>query len=336
MNKNDQKYELTIIMSNYNQEKVISKAIDSVFAQIVNFRFKLIITDDYSCEDKSIEIIKSYAKKHDNIEMILSCNNGGYLTNILRAKENVKTKYFCLLDADDYWTDRYFLQRAYDFLNTHGEYAIYEANVMIIAEDKDGNTKFTRPMIPSRHKSGTYSKTMFLNNENVPITQTTGMFFRNTIFIDGIPGIMKDAIKTRSERSFEGDTGRFIMHLKTGLAYYDKRVVGVYRLTEKGIWSGLANSKQYLISARMYLDYYKYYNSNVQFFVTKSYRHLQNYLFEKQKELIDLNRENGFIDDEERLMVEDVYLFCKRYENEINKEKCYVSKLKRIIKMIRI
>ena len=56
-------YKVTIIMSNYNQEKYISQAIESVLNQKTNFPFQLIITDDFSTKDNSIKIIKEFEKK---------------------------------------------------------------------------------------------------------------------------------------------------------------------------------------------------------------------------------------------------------------------------------
>ena len=323
-------YELTIIISNYNQEKHIAETIDSALYQRVNFPLKIIVADDYSTKDHSREIIREYAERYENIEAILATENRGYLTNILRAKAITKTKYFCLLDVDDYWTDRNFLQRAYDFLEEHNEYSIYESNVEVF----DGINR--HPCISPKRRSGTYSKEMFLNGEVVPITQTTGMFLRNSIFINGIPRIMTEAVGTRSERSFEGDTGRFTMHLKYGLAYYDSHIVGVYRLTENGIWNSLRESKKRIITARMQMDYYSYYDSMAPIFINKAYKAFQRYLQEKQHEFIALIREDEYIDEEEHLMVEDVYKFCKEHENDIFREKNgLIDKAKQIYRIMR-
>ena len=322
-------FELTVIISNYDQEEHIAETIDSVFAQRVQFPFKVIIVDDCSSRDQSREIIRKYASRYDIIEPIFAKENKGYLTNILRAKAKTKTKYFCLLDADDYWTDRDFLQRAYDFLNTHEDYSIYEANV----EVADGKSR--HPYISPRIKAGSYSKEMYLQNESIPVTQTTGMVFRNCIFADGIPEIMKNAVGTRSERSFEGDTGRFIMHLKYGMAYYDNRIVGVYRVTENGIWTRLREAEKRIITARFYPDYYRFYGSHVGFFVSKAYENLQKYLDEKQKELAGLERQDDLIDDYEERMCNDVYRFCKRHEKEIVVRHGLKKKIRQILKIIR-
>ncbi len=332
---NDQ-YELTVIISNYNQEKHIAETIDSVLSQRVNYPFQIIITDDFSCQDRSKDIIRDYEAKYDFIRAIFAKENKGYLTNILRAKERTKTKYFCLLDAEDYWTDRDFLQRAYDYLEEHEEYTIYEANVRVVPEDLDAMKDSGHPFISPRRLSGTYSKEMLLTNKPVPITQTTGMFFRNCIFSKGVPEIMKKAVGTRSERSFEGDTGRFMMHLKEGPAYYDKRIVGVYRLTRDGIWNKLTEAKKQIINARAFLDYYQYYGSDAAFFVNRAYALLQDYIAEKNNELAGFVKERELIDEYEYLMVNDVYRFCKEYKREIRTgKKGLKQKAKQIIGILR-
>ena len=306
--------ELTIIMTCFNQEAYLPMAIDSVLSQVVDFPFRLIITDDCSREDKSCEVIRAYASQYETIEPIFSSERGGYLANVLRAKEKATTKYLCLLDADDYWTDPSFLRRAHDFLESHEEYAIYEANVLMITEDG----KAMRPFISKKTKPGTYSKEMLLGGEHVPITQTTGMFLRNCIFSKGVPQVMKDALGTRSERSFEGDTGRFLMHLREGLAYYDDSVVGTYRLTSNGIWSGMTAAQKHIVSARINVDYYHYYGEGASYFVDRTYASLQSYLREKQNELTHLSVQGEFVSEYERLMVEDVYGFCKQHEGELH------------------
>jgi len=324
-------YELTVIISNYNQEKYLAETLDSVFSQKVNYPFKVIIADDNSCLDRSKDVIREYAGKYENIEPIFASENCGYLANILRAKEKTKTKYICLLDADDYWTDTSYLQRAYDFLNTHKEYSIYEANVEVVDEEgKNGE-----PFISPRIKSGTYSEEMYLSNRPIPISQTTGMFLRNSIFSNGIPSIMRNAVGTRSERSFEGDTGRFVMHLRHGLAYYDSSIVGCYRKTSNGIWTCLSEAKKIIISARFYQDYYQYYERKLDFFVNRAYKTLQIYLAVKQKELESSGWQEELIDEYERLMVEDVFHFCRQHEDRIDRRVGIKEKIKQVCRLLR-
>jgi glycosyltransferase involved in cell wall biosynthesis len=254
-------------MSNYNQEKYIKKAIDSVLMQKVNFKYKLIITDDNSEKDNSVQVIKDYTKKYPEIiQPLFNKDNGGYLKNILRANALTKTPYFCLLDADDFYISENFLQRAYDFLETNKEYVIYYENVNCLYED--GSEK---AFISPEKENGSYDINDYINDK-IPIVQTTGQFYRNVIFSKGIPEIMSNAVGTNSERSFEGDFDRFIMHLKYGKAYFNNRICGVYRILSSGIWSKLSECTKELIQLQCYYDYNRYFeNKYSDFFINKMY-----------------------------------------------------------------
>ena len=257
-------------MSNYNQEKYIEQAIESVLAQKTDFEWQLIITDDYSTKDNSVEIIKRYAEKYSNkIKALLNQENGRYLKNVLRAKAITKTEYFCLLDSDDYWTDNNYLQDAVDFLDAHPDYTIYSRNIICMAEDGKENLFVSKKVPASDYTIDNYI------NDTISITQTTGSFFRNVIFKNGIPEIMEKAIGTISERSFEGDYDRYIMHLKYGKAHYEPKPSGVYRILSGGIWSRLSDFEKNIIQAQCYLDYNEYYeNKYLSFFINESYKSL--------------------------------------------------------------
>ncbi len=322
---------LTVIMSNYNQEKYIRKAIDSVLSQKVNFKYKLIITDDLSQKDNSVQIIKEYAEKYpDIIHPLYNKENGGYLVNILRAKEITKTPYFCLLDADDYYTDQEFLQRAYDFLQNNSEYVIYYENVNYLYED--GSEK---PFISPKIKSSSFDINDYLN-ETLPIIQTTGQFFRNVIFSKGIPSIMKEAIGTESERSFEGDYDRFVIHLKYGKAYYNNSICGVYRILPSGIWSKLSDSKKIILQMQTFYDYNRYFdNEYLSFFIARMYEQLikllknlkcLNQLDFTEKEYLQFNKLYQFIiENKSCIKVEQI-------QKQMNKS--FSKKIKRVLKNI--
>ncbi len=259
--------QLNIIMSNYNQEKYIKKAIDSILMQKLNYDYKIIITDDNSLNDNSVEIIKEYVRKYPDLIIPLYNNkNGGYLTNILRALAITKSSYFCLLDADDYYIDNNFLQRAYNFLEQHKDYVVYYENVNYLYEDNK-----TKPFIANDIDSGTYTFDDYLTDK-IPIVQTTGQFYRNVIFSNGIPPFIKQSVGTESERSYEGDYGRFLMHLKYGKAYFNNNICGIYRVLSTGIWQSLSIAKRNLIQMQFYYDYNNYYNHKYSlFFARKMY-----------------------------------------------------------------
>lgn len=104
-------YKMTIIMPSYNNGQYIRQAIDSILEQEVDFSYQIIITDDCS-QDDSPQIIKEYAEKYpDKILALYSDKNCRLFRNVLKALEKMNSEYFCVLDPDDYWTDKRRLQK---------------------------------------------------------------------------------------------------------------------------------------------------------------------------------------------------------------------------------
>ncbi len=330
--------QLTIIMSNYNQEKYIKKAIDSILKQNVSFKYKIIITDDASTKDNSIKIIKEYKDKYpDIVQTIFNEVNGGYLTNILKAKEITKTPYFCLLDADDYYTDYNFLQRGYDYLEQHKDYVIYYENVNYLYEDNS-----TRPFIANNIESGTYTFNDYLTDK-IPIVQTTGQFYRNIIFSNGIPSFIKQSVGTVSERSFEGDYGRFLLHLKYGKAYFYNNICGVYRILSSGIWQRLSIAKRNLIQMQFYYDYNIYYENKYSLFFARKmydafivilnyYKSLNENTF-TEKDIIQLQKLYNFIVLNNKELLQQIEIENKKQNSFtfLNFVKKFLKKVKHFI-----
>jgi len=89
---------ISVIMDNYNYEKYISEAIESVLMQ--DFEdFELIIVDDGS-KDNSREIIEKYAKKDKRIKPIFK-KNGGQASAFNVGVENAKGELIIFIDSDD-------------------------------------------------------------------------------------------------------------------------------------------------------------------------------------------------------------------------------------------
>jgi teichuronic acid biosynthesis glycosyltransferase TuaG len=88
-------------MPNYNGERFIERAINSVIDQSY-FNWELIIVDDNS-KDKSIEIINIFLDNDKRIHLYkLDTNNGSsYARNFAIKKAN--GRYIAFLDCDDIW-----------------------------------------------------------------------------------------------------------------------------------------------------------------------------------------------------------------------------------------
>ncbi|MEE9111621.1 MAG: glycosyltransferase family A protein [Lactobacillus sp.] len=93
--------ELTVIMTVYNQEKYIARALDHLLAQS-NRNFKLLIIDDGST-DQTVAIAQKYAARFRCFKLVVKENKGVAAARNL-GLDLVDTPYFIFHDGDD-WVD---------------------------------------------------------------------------------------------------------------------------------------------------------------------------------------------------------------------------------------
>lgn len=94
-------YFITIIIPVYNEQKQLRKTLNSVVCQSIFDKLQVICVDDNST-DKSLTILNEYKQKHNNINVIESNNNVGYLCNLKRAIPFIKSKYVSILNVNRY------------------------------------------------------------------------------------------------------------------------------------------------------------------------------------------------------------------------------------------
>lgn len=90
--------KFSIIMANYNNEKYIAEAIESVQKQTFE-DWELIIVEDCST-DNSLEVIKPYLAD-SRIRLVPHPKNRGYTPALKTGIANVRSDYFGILDSDD-------------------------------------------------------------------------------------------------------------------------------------------------------------------------------------------------------------------------------------------
>lgn len=91
--------KISVILPVYNVEKYLPNCLDSIVEQTLD-EFEIICIEDGS-EDNSLQILKDYSKKYNNITIIeYGCNKGqAYARN--RGIEVAKGKYIYFMDSDD-------------------------------------------------------------------------------------------------------------------------------------------------------------------------------------------------------------------------------------------
>lgn len=257
--------DITIIMPSYNKEKYIAEALNSIFMQETSYDYHIIVADDCST-DKTVEIVKEFQKKYTNkITLLTSETNQKLYRNLLRAYEITKTDYFCVLDPDDYWTDKYKIQKALDFLEHNKDYTIYVTDTSMLMMDG------TQKEFIKHNKIIDLSFEDFLNNKAV-LGCTLGSIFRNVVFKNGIPNKMKNLECETMERSFRGDTFRSVLHLYYGKAHCVPDQDAIYRITEEGIWQGVSKLEQAMLNANIYKDLWLYFDKKHSELLVRSYR----------------------------------------------------------------
>ena len=115
-------YKFAIIVPNYNNDHgdyngktFFRNCIESILNQTYK-NFELIIVDDMST-DTSIKTIEEYRSKEEYIDKIhliqnkrKRYNGGSRNVGIEYALDNLDFDYFCFLDSDDWWKDKYVLE----------------------------------------------------------------------------------------------------------------------------------------------------------------------------------------------------------------------------------
>lgn len=91
--------EVSVIMSAYNTEEYIAKAIESALGQTEK-NIEVVLVDDASC-DATVEIAKSFSD--NRLKVIVNQKNYGQSYSLNRAIKEAQGKWVAILDSDDWF-----------------------------------------------------------------------------------------------------------------------------------------------------------------------------------------------------------------------------------------
>ena len=177
MDNNEELPKICVIMSTYNGEKYLKEQIDSILNQ-KDVALTLYISDDCST-DKTVEIIKEYQEKYNNIILHINEKNKNFTYNFLDSlfefKDNEEYDYYAFSDQDDVWLDEKLITGIRKIEST-GKNTLYCSNLKIVDENLiDTNKK----MISQNYKVKHYD----VLSKNI-VTGCTIIFdkeFKNTV-----------------------------------------------------------------------------------------------------------------------------------------------------------
>lgn len=123
--------KISIIMPNFNSEKYIKSAINSVLNQTFK-KWELIIVDDNS-NAQTIKILKNYKNKKIKLIFLKKNKGAAYCRNLAIKKST--GKYLTFLDSDDIWNKKK-LSLQYSFMENNQFTFTYTNYELIDSKDK--------------------------------------------------------------------------------------------------------------------------------------------------------------------------------------------------------
>lgn len=118
--------------------------------QKTSFPFEIIVSDDCSSDDSQSVLLDYKQRYPDIIKLILGDTNIGGPRNLKRVIEASSARYITCLDGDDYYIDKYKLQKQVEFLEENDEYVACFHNVVNIYESTGVKSLFLPLDFPSR------------------------------------------------------------------------------------------------------------------------------------------------------------------------------------------
>lgn len=217
---------LTAIIFTYNHVDSIAKCIESIVNQKTDYKYEIHICDDASIDGTS-EICKKYAEKYpDKIKYFLQKENTflyPYTKNHLtQAIRRINTKYFCIIDGDDYWCSEDKIQAALDFLEANSDYIGWAHDTLQVNKNED----LQRSYIHEVCKLDKIDNPVTFD-VNAPFLLTSSRIFRNVGFAKiGISPV---------------DYLMYYYHLSKGPIYYDDKIRAAYVMSRNSCFANLPN-----------------------------------------------------------------------------------------------
>ena len=265
--------KITILIPNYNKEKYINQTFESIFSQSNIDMFKVVICEDAST-DNSLEIINKWVEKYPNkIRLLINEKNNNILYTSIKLYRNITTPYFTVLDSDDYWINNNFLEDGVQFLDNNLDFSIYATNTFI----EDINTN-------DRKVAFNTNGIITHDINNFVWTHTSSTIFRNNYFTKPILDILETKIKTFTEKCYEGDSFRNIIHQTTGKTFIDSdKKTGIYRYNvfQSG-WSSFSKMEQDLFNLHFYIEMFIYLDKTQLYLYNNATHIINDYIHTKK------------------------------------------------------
>lgn len=257
---------VSVVTLAYNHRNYIRQCIDGILMQKTSFTFELLIHDDASTDGTS-EIIKEYEKAYPDIVKPIFQTENQYSKGVsIGAKflyPKAKGKYIAECEGDDYWTDPLKLQKQVDFLESNNDFSFCFHPVKIFYHEKElFNDDYTRD-VPSETTIIDLAKGNYIHTLSI-------VFRNNSLVFSEINKIGTVA------------TGDYVLHMLNAKYGKIKKIpdcMGVYRLSEQGVWGLKRDYDRLPLWNEMLIKIMPFFNESVQNELHKQYLHICDQIF---------------------------------------------------------
>lgn len=152
---------VSVVIITYNHARYIDECLRSVYSQVTDFDFEVLISDDCST-DRTQEMLKAWRDRYPaQTRLFLRDRNmgGGGCPNLEATFVECRGEFVALLEGDDYWTFEGKLQAQARLLQQSPDASACTHATQILSPDSTGTAPFRHPQ-PSSDVSLEYLLTV--------------------------------------------------------------------------------------------------------------------------------------------------------------------------------
>jgi glycosyltransferase involved in cell wall biosynthesis len=194
--------------------------LDSILGQEVDFPMDVWVLDDASTDGTS-DIVRKYAQQDNRVVPIIREKNLGAVLNAKSAIKLLTSEYFIITEGDDYWCDNQKIRLQVEALRKYPK-CYCCGHITDLRDEKGNHIQFHGRFLKKDVK--------VFDIWHAPACHTTSVLFRNFL----------STLTEAQWRDFEGDNLYLYKALDCGDMIYLNRVMSVYSITRKGIWTSLS------------------------------------------------------------------------------------------------
>jgi glycosyltransferase involved in cell wall biosynthesis len=225
---------ISILILAFNKGKYIEKLLHSIISQQTDYGYLIYIGLDGS-SDCSVEIIKKYQRAYPGIIKYFMNPKKNLkrkiadedLHNFIDLYKRVNTKFFTIVDGDDFYISKNKLNNQINFLLDNNSYIGCCHNFKLYFDESHKYSINPNSKTPEDIKN----INSYLLSNKVSYCHTATFVFRNE------PTVKSFILKNFNNGYFKGDFIRSLTFLHFGPIKYFPKLYSAYRINKTGAWS---------------------------------------------------------------------------------------------------